>query len=378
MNKHLLSKVVAGVITSCLLCSAAFAKDGLEERIVELESQLTALQKAKPSLKLGKNTTLSYGGFINVYGGEASETSFDSTIATSRLFFKTATNTDVGVIKSHLEFDMFNTGGNEVVTNSTNPRIRHAYLSWQYSDTSSVLIGQSWSTFFNVGALPESVEFIGPTSGSLFNRQNQIRWTKKNSLGSFMLALENPATVIGGGVGVVDENSTPDVIARLNAKWGKLAWTVSAIGREIAIGGESKYGGAVNLSGKLSFNNGNDIKASFSVGNLGRYIALGAYQDGIVAADGIELSSVIGGYIAYKHKWTDKLRSTIQYAYSEADLAEGLTGVTEKLSNININLMYSPTSKLTFGGAVILADRTLDTGVTGDLTRFQIMAKFVF
>jgi hypothetical protein len=88
---------------------------------------------------------------------------------------------------------------------------------------------------------------------------------------------------------------------------------------------------------------------------------------------------VTGGYIAYRHKWSEKLRSTIQYAYSTADLANGLSSAnTETVSNFNLNLIYAPTPKLTFGGAIIQASRELENGADGDLTRLQLTAKYGF
>lgn len=438
--------VIAGfcLSLSALVSLPAHAQTDLEKRVMQMEAQLNELKAviaqqnkatdtkiekavhvAKSSaaggsaVKLSKGTTLTYGGFIKVnamvsdyqdgatpaasiaqrilvpslipVGSGASEgAQFDSDFATSRIYFKTATDTSVGKIRSHFEMDLLSGGGDERVSNSNNSRIRHAYFAWDYSDTASLLVGQSWSTFFNVGALPESVEFIGPTSGTIFNRQNQVRWTKKLGGGnSFMLAAENPSTSLadaGSGIAAsnFDDNSVPDIVARYNGKAGNHSYALSAIGREIAyddgILSESKGGVALNFSGKYVFNNGDDFKYSIASGNLGRYIALNAFRDGgIDAAGNLDLTSVTGGYMAYRHKWSDKLRSTIQYAYSVADLADGLSSAnTEKVSNFNLNLIYAPTPKLTFGGAIIQASRELENGADGDLTRLQLTAKYGF
>jgi hypothetical protein len=262
-------------------------------------------------------------------------------------------------------------------------------MAWDYADDASFLAGQTWSTFFNVGALPEAVEFIGPTSGSLFNRQTQVRWTKKTGNGSFMFALENPSTSLAdAGSGIegsdFDDNAIPDIVARYNGQSGGHSWAISAIGREIGVDSagadESDFGIGVNLAGKVVFANGNDLKYSIATGNLGRYIALNAFRDGgIDAAGNLDLTSVTGGYVAYRHHWNEKLRSTIQYALSTASLANGLAATnTEKVQNFNVNLMYSPTPKLTFGGELISASRELENGQDGDLTRFQVMAKYAF
>lgn len=429
---------------SALASMPVYGQSDLEKRVLQMEAQLAELkaliaqqnkandtkiekvvQVVKSSstggnnLKLSKDTTLTYGGFIKVnamlndyqdgatptasiaqrilvpsltpVGDGASEgAQFDSDIATSRIYFKTSTDTSAGQIRSHFEMDLLSGGGDERVSNSNNSRVRHAYFAWDYDDTASLLVGQSWSTFFNVGALPEAVEFIGPTSGTIFNRQTQIRWTKKLGGGnSFMLAAENPSTSLadaGSGIEAsnFDDNSVPDIVARFNGKSGGHSYAISAMGREISfddgILSESKGGFAINLAGKFVLGNGDDIKYSIATGNLGRYIALNAFRDGgIDAAGNLDLTSVTGGYIAYRHKWSDKLRSTIQYAYSTADLANGLSSAnTETVSNFNLNLIYAPTPKLTFGGAIIQASRELENGADGDLTRLQLTAKYGF
>ncbi|MBL4671874.1 MAG: porin [Arenicella sp.] len=433
--------LVAGFCLS-LAPSVAFAQTDLEKRVLQMEAQIAELKAlivkqnqatdtkiekvaaikvagSSSNLSLSRGTTLSFGGYVKVNAmlndyqdgatpaasvaqrilipsltpvgdGASDGAQFDSDIATSRLFFKTSTDTSAGTIKSHVELDFLSGGGDERVSNSNNPRIRHAYLNWDYADDASLLIGQTWSTFFNVGVLPESVEFIGPTSGTIFNRQTQIRWTKKLGAGSsFMLAAENPSTSLaeaGGGINgsSFDDNSVPDIVARYNRKAGAHSYALSGLAREVAFDdgliSESKGGFAVNFAGKVELSNGDDIRYSIATGNLGRYIALNAFRDGgIDAAGNLDLTTVTGGYLAYRHQWSEKLRSTIQYAYSTASLADGLSSAnTEKVSNLNLNLIYAPTPKLTFGGAIIQANRELENGVDGDLTRLQLTAKYGF
>ncbi|MFT6099519.1 MAG: hypothetical protein ACJAYF_002066 [Arenicella sp.] len=447
-SKTTLKKTLVAVFCLSLTPSMAFAQSDLEKRVLQMEAQIAELkdlivqqnliakqnQVAHTKIEkvvatkvadlssnpqLSKGTTFNFGGYVKVnamlndyqdgatpaasvaqrilvpsltpVGGGVSEGAhFDSDVATSRLFFKTSTDTSVGTIKSHIEIDFLSGGGDERVSNSTNPRIRHAYFNWDYADGASLLVGQTWSTFFNVGVLPESVEFIGPTSGTIFDRQTQLRWTKKlSSDSSFMLAAENPSTSLaeaGGGIdgSDFDDNSVPDFVARYNRKSGAHSYALSGLAREVAFDdgliSESKAGFAVNLAGKVELSNGDDIRYSIATGNLGRYIALNAFRDGgIDAAGNLDLTTVTGGYLAYRHKWSEKLRSTIQYAYSTASLADGLSSAnTESVSNFNLNLIYAPTPKLTFGGAIIQANRELENGADGDLTRLQLTAKYGF
>lgn len=325
-------------------------------------------------------------------GSNKGDTVFDTNSKFSRLWFKTATMTDAGEIKTHIEMD-FNAGNDERLTNQSSTGLRHAFLSWKNSENSSILAGQTWSTFFNVGALPESVDFIGPTSGTIFIRQSQVRYTQSIGNGSFMIAAENPSvSLYDAGAGAVaddnqvDDSSMPDFIGRYDGSTGNLSYSAAAMLRQInyklGANDESSMGYGVTFSGKYALGNGDDLKFMLSQGQLGRYIALNAFRDGGVEANGdIELISTLGGFVAYRHMWSEKLRSTVSYAFSQAENPDALsasTTVTKSVSNTNVNLMYSPTKNLTFGGEYILAEREVESGADGDLNRLQFTSKWVF
>ena len=401
--------------------------DALQERVAELEKQLLALkqqlaqektQQQQKGVEVKKGTRFQYGGFIkhdamwtdydsgeratasignDIYvpstvpvGGQGGDTRFDTHVKTSRFWFKTHTETDAGVVRSHIETDYLTAEGNERITNSAQARLRHAYLAWDYSANSSVLAGQTWSTFFNVGTLPEAVDFIGPTAGALFSRQTQLRWTTKIANGSLMLAAENPSTSLyDGGAGIsdnnYDDNSMPDVIARYNGKSGDLSYSVAGLVREISYQDstadldDDEFGFGVSIAGKWMLGK-DDLKFMLSHGNLGRYIALNAFRDGAIETDGsIDLVEQTGGFIAYRHWWNNQWRSTLSYAMTVSDNPDTVAATTnETVRNASINLLYSPTRNLSFGGELMVADRELENGDEGDMKRLQLMAKWAF
>ena len=180
----------------------------------------------------------------------------------SRFFFTTRTPTAQGSIDTRIELDfMLSPGGDERISNSWNPRLRHAYINWDMGEGRSLLAGQSWSTFFNVGALPDLLDFVGPVS-TIFVRQPQVRWTE----GNFQFALENPATRIDelSDTGVnrrLDNAETiPDLIARYNGTAGDLSWTLAAMGRQLGyesrlnsgekLASDDTWGYGLSLAGK--------------------------------------------------------------------------------------------------------------------------------
>ena len=130
--------------------------------------------------------------------------------------------------------------GDERISNSSVTRVRHAFVNWQYDENSSLLAGQTWSTFFNVSTLPETLDFVGPV-GTLFERQSQVRWTHGLSDGrSLMFAVENPSSGLYGAAGsaagasAYDNNALPDIVLRYNVSTGNVSYSLAALVREIA------------------------------------------------------------------------------------------------------------------------------------------------
>ncbi|MBD2858938.1 hypothetical protein IB286_07915 [Spongiibacter sp. KMU-158] len=394
--------------------------ESLEERVARLEAQLAEKEASKSS------TEYSFGGYIKLdaiyssyssgeratatvgddflvastipVGGSSGDTHLDMQAKHSRLWFKTKTQTDAGEISSHIEMDFgVNQIGDERISNSSVSRVRHAFVKWQYDKNSSLLAGQSWTTFFNVASLPETLDFVGPV-GTIFERQAQIRWTQGVGNGAVMFALENPSSgLLSGGAAVggsaYDNNSMPDVVLRYDGKAGDLAYSVAAVGREIAYkeasttftGDDSTMAYGVSFSGKWMLGK-DDIKFQLNAGTLGRYMGLQTYRDGVIEANGdIELIDAVGGFIAYRHFWSDKLRSSFVYSATSADNPQSVQGgsTPESYNSIHTNLLYSPTAKLTLGAEYIFAEKTIEgQGAngedSGDMDRVQFSVKYDF
>jgi hypothetical protein len=323
-------------------------------------------------------------GTIPVGDGE-SETYLDFHVKESRINFKSTHNLDNGArMTSFIELDFqLPPGGNERVSNSFAPRIRHAFLTYN-----KWLVGQTWMTFFNVGALPENLDFVGPAESTIFGRQPMIRYTS----GAWQFAAENPETTItpygGGGRIVADDNTAPDLVGRYNMKgdWG--AFTVAGMLRQLryennaAAIKDSATGWGISLSGKFMIGEKDDFRwmASFG-GGLGRYIGLNTANGAVLDADGnlhaIDSTGIFG---SYRHFWGPKWRSNLTLGYLAVDNDTDLTGmgVTKKAASVHVNLIYSPQPKLDFGIEFLYADRKVESGADGDMTRLQFSGKYAF
>lgn len=317
-------------------------------------------------------------------GGNSEGTQFDAHVRQSRFRFTTNTPTAEGdSITGVLEFDMIVTGaGDERISNSYQPRVRHAFIKYK-----GFLVGQTWSTFMDVSALPESMDFIGNTDGTIFNRQAMLRYTT----GNWEFAVENPETTLtpfGGGSRIIaDDNAGPDVVARYTHKsnWGHVK--VAGLARQLSYDNgtdidstETSYG--ISLTTKIKVGKQDDLRIAFNTGaGLGRYLALNAANGGVLNAQGeIETIDSTGFSVAYRHVWNKKFRTNLIYAAFDARNDTELTGqaVTADTQSARINLVYQPTAKITVGGEYAFAKRELETGEDGDMNRVQFSMKYAF
>ena len=425
---------------------------GLEARVVQLEAMVQQLSQqqaaisavnsaqattpvaaaATPTAASGKSiqslpitpganpgTAFSYGGFIKLDAmytdttdgeiadgtvgrlfyvpstipvGGAAEGSGDTDIHAqfSRFWLSADTTLDSGdKLKGFIEVDMFGGGsnafiGNETSTNTHGVALRHAYVSWN-----QWLAGQTWSNFQDVAAVPDSVDFVGPTEGTIFVRQAQLRYTQ----GPWSFSVENPETTITpfGNVGAriaSDDNDVPDFTARWIRKgdWGHV--TVAGLLRQLKYQNvatnidDSQTGGAVSVSGRFNVGKNDDLRYMVSGGpGLGRYLAFGLGSDAVTRADGsLEALDGYGGFVAWRHAFSPKLRGNLMYsaAHFDNDIAITGPGVTERAQSWHANLIYSPLPKLDLGAELIWGQRSLEGDADGDLRRLHTTVKYSF
>lgn len=327
-------------------------------------------------------------------GGISEGTDLDAHAKETRIHFETQTGLDNGEsIITAVELDfLLPVGGNERVSNSYDPRLRHAFIKWNRGDRGSWLFGQYWDTFMII-VLPEDLDFIGTAEGTTFGRNPQVRWTSGS--GRWEVAVENPESTItpfgGGGRIVTDDNATPDIVGRYNHKFRNGSLSVAAIARQISIDLSSQgsagvdddvTGFGVSVGGKFNVGAQDDIRFMLTTGSgLGRYFGLNFANGAVVDASGnLEAIDSTGGFIGYRHCWTAgcKWRSNINYSTISVDNDTALTGtgVSKSASSVSANLLYSPHPKLTFGVEYMHADREIESGLDGDMDRLQFSAKY--
>lgn len=338
---------------------------------------VTSAANAGYTIKLGDDQSLTFSGYL-----KADFRYIDGTVAPRDYWIGTGTalsesisnlnfainesrfNTKYvnGDVTGFVEIDFYGAavkggyaGANEAFTNSSNPRIRHGFIQYK-----NLLVGQTWSTFVNTSTFAETADFGGALNAEAFVRQTQARYT----MGNFQVAIENPETY-GGQPG---EDSIPDVVVRYNIKgdWGNVA--VSGLGRQLNFkdsdGGGSETAFGLGITGRVNTFGQDDVRFQLHLGNTGRYVGVAAVTDVV----GAEVEESVSVMVAYRHFWTEDIRSTAFYGNTQTDLSD------RDRTHWGVNLFKSFTKQLSFGlelGNFEIADQNADSNYA------QVSAKYV-
>ncbi|MDT0604179.1 DcaP family trimeric outer membrane transporter [Thalassotalea castellviae] len=238
-----------------------------------------------------------------------------------------------GDITGFIEFDLFGGGGNEKLTNSRHPRLRHAFIKYK-----NWTVGQTWSTFVNTSAIAEAADFGGPLVASAFIRQDLVRYTN----GGFQVSIENPESYGGyvGSGGYGSKDSMPDVIGKYTFKgdWGNVSVAAVAKQLETALG-ESESALGYGIAGRINTFGKDDFRFQLHGGNTGRYVGAAAATD-LVGEEVEETTSIL---VSYRHFWTEDLRSNFFYGNTQTEESD------RDRTHWGVNVFKAITPKLSYG-----------------------------
>lgn len=380
MKTQIMKKPLVAAVAACMLGSVALpavaADDAMMKRMEMLERELKALKAqmqkqeevkttsmAAPTVKVKNGGSLTFGGYLKAdyrhvngdigyqdYWRGNNPSQVDDTehtgfnVKESRLNMKY----QKGDVTAFVEMDFYGSNGNEVATNSTNPRLRHAFIK-----TGNWLVGQYWTTFTPLKAFPDALDFGGPIVGEVFVRQPQIRY----STGNWQFAIENPETwgdgdvgtnTSGGGqlaAGADPDESDFDLVAtyKFHGDWGEVQ--VGALARKVDQGGEDETAFAANIGGRINVGEQDDLRFQLNVGESGRYVGAGMFNDIVTDPDDgdVKVEETTAYTLAYRHVWNSDWRSTVYYGAAESDVLE------QERSHWGINLIRSLGPGLTAG-----------------------------
>jgi hypothetical protein len=284
---------------------------------------------------------------------------------TSRLGFETSTPTALGPIHTQVEGDFYAYGSD----NRNRFRLRHAY-----GEYAGWLIGQSWSTFMDLDNGPETADFNGPI-GMPSSRPVQIRYTYNIPTGpTFKAAIENPS----------DGANSPNLVLAVSKSfdWGGMnarfvsheqrSDKLNKRGRGFGLGGSYKLIGDMTLMGQFAEVDGDNDNALMYGAN---------YPD--KSTSSMLLDKSRGFVMGLTNVFSPQMRGTIAYgsvksmASTAYIAAYGMDG-NKRLSQWHVNLFYTAVKNVDLGAELIGGKRTTFGGDIGDLSRFNLLAKYSF
>lgn len=261
-------------------------------------------------------------------------------------------------------------------------RMRHAYAKYRF-----VLLGMTWSNFFDIDANASTVDFEGPMSSTL-SRTPQIRFATYKSKNILSLSFENPIEKITTTVDSISPlpERFPDVIGayRVNGKFGFVK--VAALIRELRYQSDearSLLGYGITIMGAINAGDRDKLRFQGVMGTgVSKYIegSSGLNYDAIYnGTNELEALQMRGGSISYQHFWKEHIHSSITGAYLDVEENSNLAANNYQSGyNGSVNLFWNVMSKLTFGVEAILGQRVNVNNDSGTAVRLEMSATYKF
>lgn len=308
--------------------------------------------------------------------------SYGISVGQSRLFFKLLGDTKLGRLVSYIEMEF--DGPNN------NPVLNQAFIQFK-----GFTLGQAWSTFCDMTAVPTTIDQEGPSS-AVEIRQPQIRYTYHfNPQWQAALALEYAVpdyTNQANDYTKTIRQRIPDIplIVRYNAKDGSHL-QAGAILRNlyykdnIADKDKRVTGWGVNLSGDLNLTKNTRFMfqgvygkglANYiqDISSLGYDLVPNANQNGRLKA-----SDMWGMFAAIQQNWTPNLYSSLIYSYARMENIGALSKTDYKYAQYaGINLLWNFTEYGTTGIEYIFGRRNNFDKTYGNANRINMMVKYSF
>jgi len=280
-----------------------------------------------------------------------------------------------------LEIDMFG-------TNSTTPRLRHAY-----GQAKNFLIGQTFSNFMDPDAATDQLDFQGPNAWvSVRNPQFRYSLLVANKT-TFSVSLEKPNSDVDFTTPEFEaqpNSPSPDGTLKLWREMQRGQVQLSALFRSVAAylpdgRHEAVVGWGFNFAGAERLWGNDTVVYQAAYGNgIERYIndTSGLGIDAAVSSlqnPHIQALPVVATYGALQHFWLRRLRSNIMYSFVQVQNTEAQPGSIYHQGNYTAgNLIWNPFGSLTVGGEFLYGWRVNKDGSSGNAPRIQFSAKYNF
>jgi hypothetical protein len=238
-------------------------------------------------------------------------------------------------------------------------------LRQAYGQLGNTYAGFGWSSFTDVDAIPDTLDFQGPNSVIAMRRAGIHQFFHLGENSSLTLAAEQPSSEIRAvdpSMNVHGTQHVPDVIvtARTEQSWGhlQLGGVVRQLGYSDNEQSRRVLTGGAQLTGSFKVGSSAPYNDMLMFGlNWGKGIARylndldGANLDAIAGQDGrLHVLSESGAYAGYTHYWSESWRSNLVFGVLRVPRSSWLAGSDFHDSDYGAaNLLWTPAPTLTVG-----------------------------
>lgn len=314
--------------------------------------------------------------------GADGQTSFS--VNPTRLYVETRTPLKQHRLTTFLSMDLFGD------STSTTPDLRLRQAYGEVTDIlfgGDLLAGQAWSTFADLEASPNTLDFEGPNS-TFGLRQPLVRWTRGIADGlKLMVGAETPDNHIIQGADSL--TAWPDGVLSLVWDQAPVHLMGSFVARDLRASfdngpTETAFGWGGSVSGKVGmpFIAEKDFM-TFSV-TYGEGIGSGfndAPPDAAFDSTGTSLEAipVFGWFASYEHWWSRQFYSVFVYGALKADNRSVQPPDSfKKTQYTSGNLVWVPTERWLLGIEGLWGKREDKDGADGTDFRTQFTTRFTF
>ena len=262
-------------------------------------------------------------------------------------------------------------------------RLRHAFGEFAVDAENKILGGQTWTTFMDPEAMPETLDFESPTAFPQI-RTAQARGTHDLGSGNyFAVSVEDPDNdvILPAGVVGTASNYLSDLDAAFNWNFEQghvraAAWT-SAVRFDNAAGTTQNHVlWGLNVATKIK-----TVDKDNAIGQITFGDGIGRFRGGDAAAISGS-GNLVGVYVfaimgSYQHFWSDDLRSTIVYSWAAGDAPSSVPADTTKRTDyFAVNLIWQFMERAWTGVEVLHGSRSSFGQEYGGDYRLQASLKF--
>ncbi|SPE40892.1 conserved hypothetical protein [Candidatus Sulfopaludibacter sp. SbA3] len=244
-------------------------------------------------------------------------------------------------------------------SNSTTPRLRHAY-----TQAKNFLIGQTFSNFQDPDAGPDQLDFQGP-NGQVSLRNPQFRYTvalaKKTSMSFAVEKASSDVAFKTPEFSALPNSPGPDGTVKFRQETSRghiqvagLFRAVSAylpngksdsvLGWGVMVAGAQKIVGKDTLTYQAAYGAGMERYLNDSSGLGIDAAVVSSYQPWLRALP------EVGTYFGYQHYWAPKVRSSVIYGFVQINNTAYQPGSTyHKSDYMASNLIWNPFGTLNVG-----------------------------